>query len=165
MKRLVISVIVVAALALATVPASAQGGLPCTPTANGNGAATCSVNMHDATFVLPGPPPCSGITARGSLLMGNAVFHVTALTSGDEFWETETLEGTFQSPITGPPLSTGHVAAWFGTEYNNQNQVIHSTLDGNGTSPLGSFGFHDNFDLTMNANGDVTAFHNNANCR
>lgn len=171
MRKLVMSVLMASALALVALPASAAGPgqrLPCIPTANGNGAATCTINLHDVTFILPGAPPCSGVVDGATSITANGVGHVTALAPpADEFWVTETLEGSFVNPPPdrGAALVTGHVAMWFGIEWNNQNRVLHFTGDGNGDGPAGRFGFHSEAQWTMNANGETTAFHITDTCR
>jgi hypothetical protein len=168
MKKLIPLVASLALLVALALPASAQGGPPCIPTASGSGAASCTVNMHDFTFLLPGGPPCSpdANSPLPSAITGNTIAHVTVSPDGQEFWATETLEGTFAFPaFAASPLDTGHAAAWFAIEFNQRNIVNHATIDGNGTSPLGSFGFHQTFQMTINAQGVVTVSNMVSTCR
>lgn len=156
-----------------TVPASASG------------AFTQTVHVHSMTSVL-GPPPggvaagCPSSLMIGAVVVspeGNGVMHGTINSTGD--WFTTTYEGQATiyvlagvipgrppKPILGPVIAQGHLATWFGAEDNNQNGVLHFTLDFNGITPPGDrFGLHGNLDVTVNANGDITANPINIFCR
>lgn len=152
MKRWVVLGIVVAALTvLLARPAFADPlppGLPCTPTANGSGATTCTVNAHAVTLPFFAGP-CDQFLG-GTAIVGNAVFHVTQNTAGD-FWITTTNEGTF---VGLPAGSTGRATQWFGDENNNMNQVMHAISDGHVTDASGAtISFHETFHFSISASG------------
>src|SRR5713226_2860469 len=143
MKKLLGLMISVAALIVLALPASAQGELPCTPTASGNGAATCTVQIRDVTF---GPFPVvgftcpDGTTVPGGMLtvtFNTGIFHITVNKAGD-FWATSTQEGTFVLLADSGVTFTGHIAGWFGESVNNQNFVLHSTFNVVATGSDGS---------------------------
>ena len=153
MKRLItLAAIVVSVTMFTAAPAFADTlppGLPCTPTANGNGAASCTVNMHPISLPFFAGPCVPAELASASVL-GNAVFHVTQNTATD-FWITTTNEGTF----TGLPDGfSGRATQWFGDENNNQNQVMHAISDGQVTDPSGvTIRFHETFHFSISASG------------
>lgn len=152
MKRLVaVSVFVAALVVLLAVPAFADSlppGLPCTPTANGSGAATCTVNAHPITLPFFAGP-CDQFL-DGTAVVGNAVFHVIQNGAGD-FWITTTNEGTFVGLPTG---SSGRATQWFGDENNNMNQVVHAISDGQVTDASGATTrFHETFHFSISASG------------
>jgi hypothetical protein len=156
MKRWVVLGIIMAALITLTVlpaaPAFADPlppGLPCTPTANGSGAATCTVNAHDVTMSFFAGP-CVPTILDTAALLGNAVFHVTQNTAGD-FWITTTNEGAF---VGLPAGFTGRATQWFGDEENNLNQVVHAISDGHVTDASGAtLSFHETFHFSVSASG------------
>jgi hypothetical protein len=165
MKRLLVLAGTIALLLAVSIPASAQGELPCTPTANGNGSATCTFQMRDVPF---GPfpveaTPCpDGSTVPGGIVSGTfntAVFHITINKAGD-LWATSTEEGTF-TLVTAPPVVTfmGHLTGWFGESINNKNVVFHSTFN---VTATGSDGTHVSLHVLMHfstsASGMVVAF-------
>jgi hypothetical protein len=144
MKRVLVLAGTIAVLLAQSIPASAQGELPCTPTANGNGSATCTIQMRDVPFgpfEVP-PTPCpDGSTVPGGIVSGTyhtAVFHITVNQAGD-VWATSTQEGTF-TLLTAPPVVTftGHLTGWFGQSINNKNFVFHSTFNVTATGSDGS---------------------------
>jgi hypothetical protein len=161
MKRLIalaaiipVAAIVVSLIMFTATPAHADTlppGLPCTPTANGNGAASCTINVHPISL-----PFMAGLCAPAELgapnvnVVGNAVFHVTQNTATD-FWITTTNEGTF----TGLPDGfSGRATQWFGDENNSMNQVIHAISDGQVTDPSGvTTQFHETFHFSISASG------------
>jgi hypothetical protein len=123
-------------------------GLPCTPTSNGNGATTCTVNAHLITLPFFAGP-CDQVLG-GSAIVGNAVYHVTQNTAGD-FWITTTNEGTF---VGLPAGFTGRATQWFGDENNNLNQVVHAISDGQVTDASGAtMSFHETFHFSISASG------------
>jgi hypothetical protein len=155
LKRLIVLAAIVVSLTMFTaIPAFADPlpqGLPCTPTANGNGAASCTLNLHPASLpFFPGPCLPAELGAPNVNVVGNAVFHVMQNTAGD-FWITTTNEGTF----TGLPAGfSGRATQWFGDENNNQNQVMHGISDGQVTDPSGvTIHFHENFHFSISASG------------
>jgi hypothetical protein len=153
MKRLVVlAVLVVALTVLTATPAFADTlppGLPCTPTASGNGAATCSVTFHPISLpFFAGPCVPSALDAAD--VVGNAHFHVTQNTATD-FWITTTNEGM----LGGLPAGfSGRATQWFGDENNNRNQVMHAISDGQVTEPSGvTIHFHETFHFSISASG------------
>jgi hypothetical protein len=153
LKRLVVLSIIVAALpVLLATPAFADPlppGLPCTPTAHGSGAATCTVNGHQVTLPFFAGP-CDQVL-DGTAIVGNAVFHVTQNTAGD-FWITTTNEGTFVGLPAG--FTTGRATQWFGDENNSMNQVVHFISDGQVTDTSGAtITFHENGHFSISASG------------
>ncbi len=161
MKRRVALSVIVAALTVLTVlaaltvlPAASAfadplpPGLPCTPTSNGSGAVTCTVNAHPVTLPFFAGP-CDAFLG-GAAVVGNAVFHVTQNTAGD-FWITTTNEGTF---VGLPAGFTGRATQWFGDENNNLNQVVHAISDGQVTDASGvTTRFHETFHFSISASG------------
>ena len=151
MKRLLVLTVLFGALVLLAAPASADQlppGLPCTPTSNGTGATTCTVNAHPITLPFFAGP-CTTFLA-GTAVTGNAVFHVTQNTAGD-FWITTTNEGAF---VGLPPGSTGRATQWFGDEMNSLNQVVHAISEGQVTDSSGAtIMFHETFHFSVSASG------------
>jgi len=109
--------------------------------------------------------------------------HFTANSTGD--WFTATFEGqdTLTEGLAGPPDANGnatfipnggptfqgHMVEWFGFEGNQNNQVTHATFNFKGTNvnptdPMQTLSMHAAFDVTINANGTVTANHFTASC-
>jgi len=156
--------------------------------AGGNGSFTQTMHLHRTAVQQIGvlgitPPPDLPSTCPVSPPLafipttGNAIQHLTVNGAGDG-WFTTTFEGSTQlfegflidqngdvAPV-GDLLYTGHLTTWFGSEDNNKNGVFHATLSFHGTSPDGnaSLSLHAAFDVTMNANGTVTATPTSVNC-
>jgi hypothetical protein len=169
MKKILVVVAASAfALYLGAVPAAAGG------------AFTQTIHISTLKDVIP-----AGCTGPGSAVQndatGNGVQHFTANSTGD--WFTATFEGqdmlteglagkpdamgnaTFIS--NGGPTFKGHMMEWFGFEGNLQNQVMHATFNFKGTNVVDStqtLSIHAAFDVTVNANGTVTANHFNVSC-
>jgi hypothetical protein len=166
MKRLLVLAGTIALLLALSIPASAQGPLPCDPTSNGNGSVTCTIQMRDVPF---GPFPVApttcpdGSTVPGGIVSGTyktAVFHVTINKAGD-FWGTSTQEGTFTLVTSGSPVVTytGHLTGWFGESINNQNFVLHSTFNVTATGSDGSrVSLHMVMHWSTSASGMVVMF-------
>ena len=153
MKRLIALIVVLVALAMVTAtPAYADTlppGLPCTPTADGNGSASCTLNAHPITLPFFAGP-CVPTELDSASVTGNAVFHVTQNTATD-FWITTTNEGTFTGLPTG---FSGRATQWFGDENNSMNQVMHAISDGQVTDPSGAtIHFHETFHFSISASG------------
>ena len=168
MKKLLALLAAVAMWAILAIPASAQG-LPCTPTPNGSGAGTCTLQLRDVTFTFPvASMTCpDGTVIPGGLLTvtyKTAVFHVTINTAGD-FWGTSTQEGTLVLLSPSGVTFTGHIAGWFGESVNNQNFVMHSTFNVVAMGSDGSHvGFHAEFHWSTSADGTMTLFFDNLRC-
>lgn len=112
--------------------------------------ATTSVTIHlSGQPIDVGPAGC----VPGDLVItGNGVLHQTINNAGDT-WITGTLEG---SVIATDPSSgfTGHAAAWFGVEDNNQNFVTHFIANSVGTLGNGTpLSIHQEGQFTVNAQG------------
>jgi hypothetical protein len=133
-KKILFAAVALAALLL--VPSVAQ--------------ATTSVTVHvNGQPIDVGPAGC----VPGDLVIsGNGVLHQTINNAGDT-WVTGTVEGsvTATDPSSG---FTGHAAAWFGVEQNNQNFVTHFIADSVGTLGNGSpLRIHQEGQFTVNALG------------
>jgi type 1 fimbria pilin len=133
-KKILFAAVALAALLL--VPSVAQ--------------ATTSVTVHvNGQPIDVGPAGC----VPGDLVVsGNGVLHQTINNAGDT-WVTGTVEG---SVFAADPSSgfTGHAAAWFGVEQNNQNFVTHFIGDSVGTLGNGSpLRIHQEGQFTVNALG------------
>jgi len=156
--------------------------------AGGNGSFTQTQNLHGTDVQQIGvlgitPPPDLTSNCPVSLPLafipttGNAVQHLTVNGAGDG-WFTTTFAGDTQlfegvvidnngdvAPV-GNQLYSGHLTTWFGSEDNNKNSVLHATLSFHGTSTDGSqsLSLHAQFDVTVNANGSVTATPTTVSC-
>ena len=112
--------------------------------------ATTSTTIHlNGAPIDVGPAGC---IAGDLVIMGNGVFHQTINNAGD-VWITGTVEGaaTSTDPSSG---YTGHAAAWFGVEQNNQNNVFHFTANSVGTLRDGTpLTIHQEGQFTVNALG------------
>lgn len=112
--------------------------------------ATTSTTIHlNGAPIDVGPAGC---VAGDLVIMGNGVLHETINNAGD-VWITGTVEGAVSA--TDPSSGfTGHAAAWFGTEQNNQNVVFHFTANAVGTLGNGTpLTIHQEGQFTVNAQG------------
>lgn len=166
MKRYVIvaaGIAVMLALAPRVYTAHAQEEFPCTPTARGNGTATCTVTVKDAQEVIPPGPeegvnPCTGALATIAITY-NGVFHVAVNKNG--LWATGTSTGTFVLTPVDPtqPSYTGHFTMWFGDSDNRQNEVEHFTFTVHGIGSDGSrLTFHETAHMSVSASGITLSF-------
>jgi hypothetical protein len=132
--------------------------------ADGNGAQTYTQTDHNVTDTHPDVNPCTGDT--GTLTETyNDIFHITINKTGS--WATGTVEGKFTFVPDNPAAVTytGHFATWFGDENNLQNDVEHSTFNIHATGSDGSrLSFHENAQVTLNANGVVTVSFDKLRC-
>jgi hypothetical protein len=112
--------------------------------------ATTTQTIHlNGVPIDVGPAAC----VPGDLVIaGNGVFHQTVNDAGDS-WITATIEGSVSS--TDPSSGyTGHAAAWFGVENNNQNFVTHFIANSVGTLRDGTpLTIHQEGQFTINAQG------------
>jgi len=134
-------------------------------TASAAGAFTTTTHVDTLRGAIP--VTCTGPGLSLIDATGNGVQHLTVNGTGDWFTETFAGEGTLTMV---PPGATyrGHVQTWFGSEDNNQNSVVHATLNVDGANvadPSQILHFHAAFDVTVNANGVPTAQHFIADCR
>jgi len=166
MRKLLALVAAVAMSAILAIPASAQGGPPCSPVPNGNGAVTCTVQMRDVPFgpfAVMGFTCPDGRTVPGGVVAGTyetAIFHITINTAGD-VWATNTIEGTFTLNADTGVTYTGHLEGWFGESMNNQNFVFHDNFNVTATGSDGStVSFHMVMHLSVSASGIVVTFAN-----
>ena len=126
--------------------------------------ATTTETIHiNGVPIDVGPAGC----VPGDLVIsGNGVEHMTVNNAGD-FWVTGTVEGA--ATVTGPSgatLFSGHAAAWFGIEDNNQNGVQHFIANANGTLADGTtVGIHQEGQFTVNAQGIPVVTRVTATCR
>jgi hypothetical protein len=163
-----LSVLLLALLAVAfsrSTTSHAQG-LPCTPVAQGNGSQTCTMHFKDAVQTMHiGPPPACLIAGTITQTF-NGVFHITINVAGDS-WDTSTMAGPFTLVPDDPsiPTYTGHTTAWFGDSFNNQNFVMHFTINAHATAPNAPpFDFHENFHFSVSADTNPPVFFDNATC-
>ena len=145
----------------------AQGPLPCTPVANGNGSQTCTVHFKDAVQTMHiGPPPSCQISAMITQTF-NGVFHITINKAGDS-WDTSTMTGPIVLVPDDPniPTYTGHATMWFGDSFNNQNFVMHFTINAHATAPNApAIDFHETFHFSVSANStNPPLFFDKATC-
>jgi hypothetical protein len=158
MRKLLVLIAVLGAFGFTALPASADSmpPPPCTPIANGNGSATCTINVHPITLpFFAGPCLPSGLFG-GTAVTGNAVYHMIQNTAGD-FWMTTTQEGTF----VGLPLGfSGRATQWFGQENNSMNAVFHFISDGRVSGPGVSLSFHEtgHFSVSAGQNPNFVGF-------
>ncbi len=156
MKKLLLLTAACGAFALFPIPAGADGlppGSPCTPVANLNGAAGCTINVHPITLPFFAGL-CAPTVTQGTGIMGNAVFHVTQNTAGD-FWVTTTNEGIF---VGLPSGWSGRATQWFGDAMNANNQVVHAISEGSVTAPDGTVArFNEAFHFSVSASGQQSS--------
>src|SRR5712692_4208381 len=128
--------------------------------AGGQGTVTITQHAHnDVLFSDSVTNPCTGASGTITATAANEVFHVTFFTTGDEFWVTETAEGTATFTPDDPKgvSGSGHFAAWFGESGNNKNDVQHDIFNLTLTNTDGSHVVvHETSHLSTNANGVVT---------
>jgi hypothetical protein len=142
-------------------------------------AATITLTAHFTHNPQPDIIPVTCSPAGNAISInstGNGVEHFTLNNAGD-FWITGTFEGngTVTTGVaTGPtsftptgPVYSGHTMEWFGIEENNQNVVNHATFNFTGVDVAtgAPIGIHAAFQITVNANGVVTANNFTASCR
>jgi len=157
MKRVLVLFASVVGLALSVTPASAAGGY--------------SDTVHVSSDSGAVPVTCAGPLTGLSIVnaTGNGVQHLNVNGTGDWFTMTFAGEGTLVQ-TAGPNAGIvyqGHVEDWFGAEDNLQNGVVHATFnfDGVGVAdPSQSLRMHAAFDVTLNADGTVTASHFTVAC-
>jgi hypothetical protein len=161
MKRLLVPLVA----SLALVVGITVGSHP----ASAAGAFTQTVHVNQLSDAIPAT--CAGPVGLTMFsATGNGVQHLTVNGTGD--WFTTTFEGTgtlfmIDAQNNVGPLYQGHVQEWFGAEDNHQNGVQHATFNFHGaqvTDPTQTLSVHAAFDVTVNANGTVTANHFNVSC-
>jgi hypothetical protein len=130
--------------------------------AGGQGTVTMTQHAHNVVlFSNPTVNPCTGEPGTITAVAANEVQHETFFTApaADEFWATETDEGTATFTPDDPSgvSASGHFAAWFGISANNRNAVVHDTNNFNLRGSDGShIVVHIGDQTTMNANGVIT---------
>ncbi len=144
--------------------AAAVGVVASVATASAAGAFTTTTHVDTLRGGIP--VTCAGTGVSLINATGNGVQHQTVNGTGD--WFTETFAGEGALTMV-PPGATyqGHVQTWFGIEDNNQNGVVHATLNFDGASvadPSQLLHMHAAFDVTVNANGVPTASHFTVDC-
>jgi hypothetical protein len=161
MRKLLVLIAVLGAFGFTALPASAATPPPpppCTPIANGNGSATCTINVHPITLPFMAGPclPSDVFGGTAVAVTGNAVYHIIQNTAGD-FWITSTQEGTF----VGLPLGfSGRATQWIGDETNSMNGVFHFISDGRVSGPGVSLSFHEtgHFSVSAGQNPNFVGF-------
>jgi hypothetical protein len=155
MKKLLVAVAVIAALSA-------------TPARSTLADEASTQTQHLDTLNEAIPITCAGLFSGVTLVdaTGNGVEHLTVKGNGSWFTTTFTGEGTITML---PPGATyqGHVQSWTGVEENNQNGVQHATFNFQGTNvadPAQSLNVHAAFQMTVNADGTVTANHATVSC-
>jgi hypothetical protein len=154
-RRLIRFALLVALVALAAAGAALAD-------AGGNGTVTITQHAHNVVlFSMPTANPCTGETGTLTAVSANEVMHETFFTApgADEFWATETDEGTATFTPDNPDgvSASGHFQAWFGVSSNNKNGVEHDTNNFNLQGSDGShIVVHAADQTTMNANGRIT---------
>ena len=144
--------------------AAVVGAMASVATASAAGAFTTTTHVDTLRGGIP--VTCAGPGVSLINATGNGVQHLTVNGTGDWFTETFAGEGTLTML---PPGTTyqGHVQTWFGSEDNNQNSVVHATLNFEGTNvvvPSQILRMHAAFDVTVNANGVMTVSNFTVNC-
>lgn len=138
--------------------------------AAGPASATTTQTVHSSQISGDIPVSCDGPGDTSYTGTGNSVFHVTVNNAGDA-WVTGTQEGTVLLQTTWGGNTgwwSGHLATWFGGEFNNMNNVQHATADFHGTSttdPTQSITMHAAFQVTFNANLVMTVNNATVTCR
>src|SRR5437660_3563144 len=133
MRRLILLVLVLGALAIPTTasaaevhvpfcglnPQTLQGGIPnCTFTATSHGVVTVdNANVN----------PCSNVVGTATTVT-NSIVHATVNGAGD-VWVTNTVTAhfSFVPNAPGPPSYSGEMTFWFGASLNKNNLVFHDT--------------------------------------
>jgi hypothetical protein len=132
LKTLLAVATVVTAIGISSMPVFADGA----------GAVSSTVTIQDTT--LPPAPvlgPCAPPGTLASASDVNAIFHLTALTSGigaTTYWFTGTLQGQGAAVTPAGVTYTGPIAVWFGANNNLQNDEIASTFAVQLRAPDGS---------------------------
>ena len=167
MRKVVLAAILIGSFTLAggaTRAVHAQGGLPCTPIANANGAATCTVTFKDAQQVITpangGSNPCSAVPEPAYIdITYNGVAHGAVNQNG--VWSTFTSTGTFfLHPVdTSLPSYMGHFTMWDGGSINPEISVFTSTFTVHGVGSDGStLMFHDTAHMSVSDSGVTISF-------
>ena len=142
-------------------------------------------SIVDQSGTPPQPPPvtnnsnCPSWVLNDYVLInatGNGVQHYNQNGAGDN-WFTTTFTGTATiaffptSDLSGSPDATvtGHLQEWFGAESNRSNQVVHGTVNFQGSVVGGGpISFHNNAQFVwtpgMDPNGPPKFYVNNASC-
>ena len=152
MRRLLLSLVVLASLVLGSATAVFAGG---------NGAVTVTQNDHGITQTFHVDPLCGSPSGTLTATV-NDVFHTTTNKAGD-FWLTSTQEVWFTIVPDDPSLPNfaGHFATWFGVSINMNNAVQHDITNIRATATDGSgltLTFHSVDHLSMSATGHITMF-------
>ena len=148
LRKFGICVSLIAALGLATFAstASAQANEAQTITQVGNGVQ-----------IMPTPNPCTRVPGTLTVTFKD-IFHLTVnATGGEEATLAITGSALFVPDDPNQPTYTGQFTLFFGHEINLQNEVERKTSNIEAVGSDGSrLNFHENADVTMNANGVVT---------
>ena len=156
LRKFGICVSLIAALGLATFAstASAQANEAQTITQVGNGVQ-----------IMPTPNPCTRVPGTLTVTFKD-IFHLTVnATGGEEATLAITGSALFVPDDPNQPTYTGRFTLLFGHEINLQNEVERKTSNIEAVGSDGSrLNFHENADVTMNANGVVTVSFDKLSC-
>ena len=156
LRKFGICVSLIAALGLATFAstASAQANEAQTITQVGNGVQ-----------IMPTPNPCTRVPGTLTVTFKD-IFHLTVnATGGEEATLAITGSALFVPDDPNQPTYTGRFTLFFGHEINLQNEVERKTSNIEAVGSDGSrLNFHENADVTMNANGVVTVSFDKLSC-
>jgi hypothetical protein len=149
LRKFGICVSLVAALGLATFASTAS--------AQANGAQTFTQVDKNVVQVMPTSNPCTGVPGTLTVTF-NDIFHLTVNeTGGEEATLAITGSALFVPDDPSQPTYTGQFTLFFGHEINLQNEVERKTSNIEAVGSDGShLNFHENADVTKNANGVVT---------
>ena len=124
---------------------------------------TIHITQFNGTIPVNCASPSGSVAINAT---GNGVQHLTVNGTGDWFTTTFAGNGTVTDSVSGATFQ-GHVTEWFGAEDNNQNGVQHAIFSFHGTNvadPTQSLSMEAHFDVTVNANGQLTANVTGLNC-
>jgi hypothetical protein len=156
---------ILATITVVTILAALTIGVPTFATSAPN-CNSFNCNLHDVMLDLgpPGPFPCGpnqGLAASTDLFVtGNLQVH----SSANHF--TETIEGTWTVTLVNGVSYTGHIATWFGGNFNpNGNAEATNVLNLKGTGSDGStVSFSMLMHMTILPDGTITSNINSATC-
>ena len=121
----------------------------------------CSQTVHVVSRPnsMPAIDPCTGGTGVVTLNDAHDVFHVT-INGASDGWLTGTDTGTAAFVgDAGGPTGSGTWTAWFGSEFNRNNMVMHGTFSLRLTLSDGTHvTVHDNSQLVLTPGGAGISF-------
>ena len=123
------------------------------------GAVVTKNSAHGLTFSAPTSNPCSGATGTITIV-SNFTFHTTENANSFHVTETETGNFSFVPDDPSQPSARGHFTDSFGFDANKNGRTVETQnfKEVAHLSDGSQITFHALFHITVNANGDVTAF-------